>query len=145
MQLSAASHRESLSTRAKQQRMLYPSDDFLAILKQMPKRSYLGEFELMILLALIRLGDDAYGVPISKELLNTTGREVALGSVYAALDRLEQKEFVSSTLGDPTPARGGRAKRYFRITKKGMRAVQMTRTALSNLWRGLPRLEGERV
>jgi DNA-binding PadR family transcriptional regulator len=77
----------------------------------MPKRAYLGEFELMILLALIRLGDDAYGVPISKELLNTTGREVSLGSVYAALDRLERKEFVTSTLGDPTPERGGRAKR----------------------------------
>lgn len=76
----------------------------------MPKRAYLGEFELMILLALIRLGDDAYGVPISKELLNTTGREVSLGSVYAALDRLERKEFVSSRLGDPTPdAVGGRS------------------------------------
>ncbi len=99
----------------------------------------------MILLALIRLGDDAYGVPISKELLNTTGRDVALGSVYAALDRLERKELVSSTLGDPTPERGGRAKRYFRPTKKGMREVQMTRTALINLWRGLPLPEGERA
>jgi PadR family transcriptional regulator PadR len=109
----------------------------------MPKRSYLGEFELMILLTLIRLGDDAYGVPISKELLSATGREVALGSVYAALDRLEKKGFVVSTLGDPTPARGGRAKRYFRVTKSGMHEVQVTRKALVNLWRGLPRLEGE--
>jgi len=109
----------------------------------MSKRSYLGEFELMILLALIRLGEDAYGVPISKELLSTTGRDVALGSVYAALDRLERKELVSSMLGDPTPARGGRAKRYFRVTPKGMREVQMIRTALTKLWRGLPRLEGE--
>jgi DNA-binding PadR family transcriptional regulator len=109
----------------------------------MARRSYLGEFELMILLALIRLGDDAYGVPISKELLQTTGREVALGSVYAALDRLQQKELVSSTVGDPTPTRGGRAKRYFRVTRKGMREVQLTRTALTSLWRGLPRLEGE--
>lgn len=116
---------------------------FFAILEYMAKRSYLGEFELMILLALIRVGDDAYGVPIAKELLNTTGREVALGSVYAALDRLEEKDLVSSTLGDPTPERGGRAKRYFRITKKGMREVQAARTALTNLWRGLPRLEEE--
>jgi PadR family transcriptional regulator PadR len=108
----------------------------------MSKRSYLGEFELMILLALIRLGEEAYGVPISKELFNTTGREVALGSVYAALDRLEQKELVSSTLGDPTPARGGRAKRYFRVTPKGLRAVKMTRTALINLWQELPQLGG---
>jgi PadR family transcriptional regulator PadR len=111
----------------------------------MAKRGYLGEFELMILLALIRLGDDAYGVPISKELLNTAGREVALGSVYAALERLEEKELVSSRVGDPTPERGGRAKRYFRITRKGMREVQAVRTALTSLWQGLPRLERGRV
>jgi DNA-binding PadR family transcriptional regulator len=110
----------------------------------MPSRSYLGELELMILLAVIRLGDDAYGVPISKVLLETTGREVALGSVYAALDRLEQKEFVSSAFGDPTPERGGRAKRYFCVTSKGMREATTTKQALISLWRGMPRLEGER-
>jgi len=109
----------------------------------MSKRSYLGEFELMILLALIRLEEDAYGVPISKELQRTTGREVALGSVYAALDRLEKKGVVSSTLGDPTPERGGRAKRYFRVTREGLRQVEATRMALNNLWRGIPRLKGE--
>jgi PadR family transcriptional regulator PadR len=103
----------------------------------------MGEFELMILLVLMRLGEDAYGVPISKELLNTTGRDVALGSVYAALDRLESKGFVTSTLGDPTPERGGRAKRYFHVTRKGLRQVELTRAALVKLWRGLPRLEGE--
>ena len=113
-----------------------------AILEEMPKKSYLGEFELMILLTLIRLGDDAYGVPISKELRRVTGREVALGSVYAALDRLETKGFVVSTIGDPTPTRGGRAKRYFRVTKVGLHEVHMTRKALVNLWRGLPRIEG---
>ena len=106
-------------------------------------RSYLGEFELMILLAVIRLGDGAYGVPISKELLDLTGRDVALGSVYAALDRLEQKELVSSMLGDPTPARGGRAKRYFRVTSKGIREAKMTKKALTSLWRGIRPLEGE--
>jgi DNA-binding PadR family transcriptional regulator len=111
----------------------------------MPSRSYLGEFELMILLAVIRLGDDAYGVPISKELLDTTGRDVALGSVYAALDRLEQKELVSSTLGDPTPARGGRAKRYFRVTSKGIREAKMCKKALIRLWRGVPQMQGERA
>jgi PadR family transcriptional regulator, regulatory protein PadR len=123
----------------------FPNIDFFAILDYMPKRSYLGEFELMVLLALIRVGEDAYGVPIARELLNATGREVALGSVYAALDRLEEKKLVSSTLGDPTPERGGRAKRYFRVTKKGMWEVQAARTALTNLWRGLPRLEAERA
>jgi PadR family transcriptional regulator len=111
----------------------------------MPNRRYLGEFELMILIAVIRLGDEAYGVPISKELLGTTGRDVALGSVYAALDRLEQKGLVSSTLGDPTPARGGRAKRYFHATSHGIREAKMTRKALVSLWRGVPQIEGERA
>jgi PadR family transcriptional regulator, regulatory protein PadR len=110
----------------------------------MSKRVYLGELELMVLLAIVRLGDDAYGVPISKELLNLAGREVALGSIYAALDRIGQKGFVTSLLGDPTPERGGRAKRYFRVTPAGIRAVNMTRAALTNLWSGIPLLEGRR-
>lgn len=111
----------------------------------MSKQRLLGEMELMVLLVLLRLGDDAYGVPISKELLNVAGREVALGSIYAALDRLEQKEFVSSRLGDPTPERGGRAKRYFRVTARGVRALKNTQTALITLWTGLPRLAGARA
>jgi hypothetical protein len=64
-------------------------DHFFAILEQMAKRAYLGEMELMALLAVVRLGDEAYGVPISKELLNSAGRDIALGSIYAALDRIE--------------------------------------------------------
>jgi DNA-binding PadR family transcriptional regulator len=116
--------------------------NLLAILEHMPERSYLGELELMILLALVRLGDDAYGVPISKELLELAGREVALGSVYAALDRLERKRFLTSKMGDPTPERGGRAKRFFRITPAGIRALKTTRNALINLWTGIPLLEG---
>ena len=111
----------------------------------MSKRTYLGEMELMVLLAVVRLGEDAYGVPISKELLILARREVALGSIYAALDRLGQKAFVTSSLGDPTPERGGRAKRYFRPTPTGLRALRMTRTALINLWNGIPLLEGRRT
>ena len=88
-------------------------------------------------------GDNAYGVPVSQELLNLAGREVALGSIYAALDRLEQKGFVTSLLGDPTPERGGRAKRYFRVTPAGLRALKMTRAALTRLWSGIPHLEGK--
>jgi PadR family transcriptional regulator PadR len=110
----------------------------------MAQRVYLGEMELMVLLAVVRLGDEAYGVPISKELLILAGREVALGSIYAALDRLEQKGFVTSLLGDPTPERGGRAKRYFRVTPAGVRTLKTTRTALTNLWNGIPLLEGRR-
>src|ERR1039458_1676632 len=81
--------------------------------------SYLGEFELMILLAILHLGDEAYGVSISRELEAHRRREVSVGSVYAALERMENKGMVSSTLGNPTPERGGKAKRYFRITKEG--------------------------
>lgn len=109
----------------------------------MNKRPYLGEFELMVLLALLRLGDRAYGVPISMEIEKQAGREVALGSVYAALERLEEKGLVASEMGEPTAERGGRAKRYFHITKKGLHEVRETRKALTNLWHGLPELEGE--
>jgi PadR family transcriptional regulator PadR len=108
----------------------------------MAQRSYLGEMELMVLLAVVRLGDDAYGVPISKELLILAKRELSVGSIYAALDRLERKGLVSSSLGDPTPERGGRAKRYFRVTRTGVRALKTTRAALTNLWNDIPMLQG---
>jgi PadR family transcriptional regulator PadR len=108
----------------------------------MPKRSNLGDFELMVMLALMRLGDDAYGVPISREIELQSGREVALGSVYAALERLEGRGLVSSHLGKPTAERGGKAKRYFRVTPNGLRKTRETRHALMKLWRGLPELEG---
>jgi len=111
-------------------------------MEEMPNRSYLGDFELMVLLALMRLGDDAYGVPISREIEQQSGREVALGTVYAALERLGEKGLVTSELGEPTALRGGRAKRYFHLTKKGLREVREARTALINLWRGLRGLEG---
>jgi len=104
----------------------------------MTNRSYLGEFELMLLLAVIHLGDEAYGVPISRELESHRGRNVSIGSVYAALDRLEAKGLVASALGDPTPERGGKAKRYFRITKEGLRQVRETRRVLTRLWRAVP-------
>jgi PadR family transcriptional regulator PadR len=108
----------------------------------MAKSDHLGNFELMVMLALMRLRDDAYGVPISREIEETIGREVVLGSVYAALERLEGKGFVSSKLGEPTPERGGRAKRYFQLTGKGLREVRETQRALKKLWHGLPQLEG---
>jgi DNA-binding PadR family transcriptional regulator len=111
----------------------------------MTDRSYLGEFELMILLAVLHLGDEAYGVPISRELERHRGRDVAVGSVYAALERLESKGLVGSTLGDPTPERGGKAKRYFRITKEGLRQVHETRRVLTELWKKLPELKGESI
>jgi DNA-binding PadR family transcriptional regulator len=107
------------------------------------ERGYLGEFELMILLTVIHLGEDAYGVPISREIEKRRKREVSVGSVYAALERLEEKGLVTSDLGDPTPERGGKAKRYFRVTQAGLRQVHKTRQVLSSLWRKLPEVKGE--
>jgi PadR family transcriptional regulator, regulatory protein PadR len=107
----------------------------------MSRRGHFGEWELMVLLVLMRLGEDAYGVPICREIEAQTGREVPVGSVYAALERLEEKGFVSSELGKPTAERGGRAKKYFRITTNGVREVRRTQRALRNLWNGLPQLE----
>jgi DNA-binding PadR family transcriptional regulator len=109
----------------------------------MTNRSYLGEFELMLLLAVIQLGDQAYGVPISHELERHRGRDVSVGSVYAALERLEAKGLVVSNLGDPTPERGGKAKRYFRITREGLRQVHETRSVLMRLWQTIPDLKLE--
>ena len=76
----------------------------------MRKREYLGQLELLVLMAVIRPAKDAYGVLISREIAEKSGREVALASVYAALERLEKKGFVSSRLGEPTAERGGRAR-----------------------------------
>src|SRR5713101_530094 len=103
----------------------------------MPGRDYLGEFEHIIVLALLRLEDRAYGVTVRQEIEFRTKREVSIGAVYATLDRLETKGYVKSHRGDPTPERGGRAKRFFRVTPKGMLAVNRTQRALQNMTDGL--------
>jgi PadR family transcriptional regulator len=108
----------------------------------MARREFLGGFELLVLLALVGLGDDAYGVPISQAIEESSGREVALGSVYITLERLENKGLVSSELGEPTAVRGGRAKTYFRITAKGLREVRQAQRTLIKLWRDVPQLHG---
>jgi len=111
----------------------------------MANRDYLGELELLLLLAVNHLGDEAYGVPIARELEKLRGREVSVGSVYASLERLEGKGLVVSSLGDPTPERGGKAKRYFRITEEGLHQVQETRRVLTRLWHSLPDPKWERL
>lgn len=116
---------------------------FFAINEQMKDQNFLGELELMILLAIIRLENETYGVPLARELSAVRGREVSLGSVYASVDRLEIKGLVKSKLGESTPERGGRAKRYFSVTPKGFQAIQATRSVLSGLWKSLPPAEGE--
>ena len=104
-----------------------------------------GSFELMVLLAVIRLDDDAYGVAILRVLEARAGREVGVGSVYAALERLEAKGLLGFRLGDPTPERGGRAKRYFRATPHGVREARSTRETPSLLWQRLPQSERGRA
>lgn len=108
----------------------------------MVNRNYLGEFELMVMLSVAMLGDEAYGVPVSRELEKHGKREVSLSSVYAALERLEGKGLITSRLGEATQERGGRAKRYFHVTEEGLRAIRQTRQVLTTLWRRLPELEG---
>jgi PadR family transcriptional regulator PadR len=102
----------------------------------------LGEFEQLVLLALIRLGDDAYGVAIRNEIERETGRDVTLGAVYTTLLRLEEKRFVASRLGESTPQRGGRRKKYYRPLAAGKRELAASIKALQRMTRGLtPGLE----
>lgn len=103
----------------------------------MPTREHLGEFELIVLLALVRLGEDAYGVPIRREIEKRTRRAVTVGALYRTLDRLESKGYVSSWFSDPLPERGGRSKRYFRVDALGMRALRQTERELAAMWDGV--------
>ena len=109
----------------------------------MRKREYLGQLELMVLLAVMRPTRAAYGVLISRDIAEKSGREVALASVYAALERLERKGFVSSSLGEPTAERGGKARTYFKPTAAGLREAREAHGTLLRLSNGLPSLEGE--
>lgn len=104
-------------------------------------REGLGEFEHLVLLAVARLGAEAYGVPIVDELEQQTGRRVSRASVYVALKRLETKGLIRSTLGEPTPERGGRAKRYFEVTPLAEQRLIDAREALLKMWANLPIVE----
>src|SRR5262245_54894249 len=95
----------------------------------------LGEFEQVVLLAILRLGDEAYAVAVRDEILACTGRDVSRGSIYITLDRLETKGYLRSRLGDPTPERGGRAKRYYMLRPRALHALKEGRRALVSLWR----------
>ena len=95
----------------------------------------LGDVEHFVLLALLRLGKDAYGISILDEVVARTGRPVTRATVYVALKRLEEKGYVTSRLGESTPERGGRAKRYYKLKPSGLRALRESRAAFVNLWR----------
>ena len=98
---------------------------------------YIGEFEQAILLAILRLGEEAYGLAIRQELEACTDRQVTHGAAYVTLDRLEAKGLLESRLGDSAPGRGGRRKRYFQLSPAGLEALRSSRKALMRLWSGL--------
>lgn len=104
----------------------------------MGKNKYLGEFELVVLATLVRLGADAYGMTIRREIEKKTGRSVSIGSLYATLRRLTSKGYVSAALGEPSPERGGRAKRYFRLEAAGAEALERSRELFLSVLEDLP-------
>ena len=103
----------------------------------MPPKSFLGEFEQMVLLAILQKGDQAYGVEVRRELEESTGRKVTRGAFYTTLDRLETKGMLSWTTRSVEGWRGGHPQRHFRVTKKALEQLQRSKDALTKLWRGL--------
>lgn len=97
----------------------------------------LGDFEQLVLLALVRLGDDAYGVTIKNEIEAQTGREIFVGAVYTALSRLQKQGYVSSIIGEPTAKRGGRRKKYYALEPEGKAALGRSLEAYRNMTRGI--------
>lgn len=103
-------------------------------------RDSLGEFEKLVMLAILQLGQGAYGATILQELESRIGRTASAGAVYVALQRLEKKGMVSSELGEPSPQRGGRPKRYFTVSGEGLEALRRAREAWDTMSEGLDRL-----
>ena len=99
-------------------------------------RKGLGDFEHLLLLAVLRLGDDAYGVTMRREIEQRTGRPVSLGAIYPTMDRLQERGFVTSRVGPPTGERGGRRRRYFRLEPAGEEALRKARDMLVAMWDG---------
>lgn len=106
----------------------------------MPKSVFLGEFEQLVLLALMRLGDDAYALPAREELNRVTGRETSRGALYRTLERLEVKGYVEWVIEHEAPRRGGHPRRRFTVTPEGVAVLSASRTALQELWSGLEAL-----
>ena len=98
---------------------------------------FLGEFEQMVLMAVLRLGEEAYAVTIREEIERRTGRVASRGAIYITLDRLEKKGYLESWLADATPERGGRAKRYHKVSAAGATALKRSLAALEKMWQGL--------
>ena len=109
----------------------------------MQNNRLLGGFESLLLLAVLRLGDQAYGVTIRRELLDRAGKDVAVGAIYTGLDRLAKRGLVESWQGEPTAERGGRAKRFYRVTVTGLQVLNETQRALQGLLEGLDLTRGD--
>ena len=103
----------------------------------MAERSYLKEFEQLVLLAVLRLGDDAYGGNIREDLEETAHRAVSVATIYVALSRLEQRGFVRSWMSDPTPVRGGKSKKYYAVQAEGRQALRESKATLERMWQGV--------
>ena len=103
----------------------------------MSKGTHLGELEQMVLLAVLQLKEEAFGISVMNELRERGSREVSRGALYVTLDRLEAKGFLDSRLGDPIPGRGGRPRRYLSVTEAGIEALQESRATLARMWEGL--------
>lgn len=97
----------------------------------------LGEFEQLVLLAILQLGENVYGVPIVEEIEHRTGRRVVRAAVYVTLRRLEKKGLLRSWMGDPTDDRGGKPRRYVSVEPEGRRLLRESRQAMEEMWRGL--------
>ena len=97
----------------------------------------MGEFEQVVLLAVLQLGNEAYGMEVRQEIVARTGRDVSVGALYRTLARLEGKGFVSHSMGDPAPERGGRAKKFFRVETAGVEALERSHQTLDSMRRGL--------
>jgi PadR family transcriptional regulator PadR len=108
----------------------------------MPRGDLLGSLEYLVLLALVRLGPDSYGMTVRREIEKRAGRNLSIGAIYATLDRLESKGLVSSSIGQPTAARGGRAKRHFQIEAEGESALRASEDAIRRMSAGLKRRWG---
>ena len=116
---------------------MFSLSNFLYYVEIVPKGESLGEFEQIILLALMRLGSEAYGMSVRREIEERTGRRTSIGAVYATLERLENKGYVSTHTGEPTAERGGRAKRFFSIESSGERALHESQEAIRKMMAGL--------
>lgn len=104
----------------------------------MARSDHLGGLEELVLLSVLRLGDDAYGATIREELARRAGRSASISTVYVTLMRLEEKGLVRSWMGEPTAVRGGKAKRHFRLRQEGLAALRHARAVRERMWEGAP-------